>query len=103
MESSLPSIEHSGKNTYFRDVRVSIERIKDMVPVKGDSTSIRQCSHMPSEARRLAWYTSNLTEDQKRLIKLGNGIEEWTRILLKRVREVLIYDYQVYSLGPDSR
>lgn len=59
---------------------------KDMAEVKGAST-VRDNLYTCLRGTALAWYTFNSNDDQKRLTKLGNGVEEWARILLKRFRE----------------
>ena len=79
-------IEHTGKNTYFRDVSYFIDRIKDMTEVK-KAEIVRQNLYICFRGTALAWYTTILTEDQKRLVKLSNGVDEWARVLHKRFKE----------------
>lgn len=79
-------IEHTGKDTYFRDVNVFIERVKDMAEVKG-AELVRQNLYTCFKGTALAWYTTVPTEDQKRLVKLGTGVDEWARVLHKRFKE----------------
>lgn len=81
------AVEHAGKDTYFRDVHLFIERIKDIAVVK-DTSLVRQTLYTCLRGVALEWYTAVLTEDQKRLIKLGDSVDKWARILLKRWKEL---------------
>lgn len=80
------AIEHSGKDTYFRDIHIFIERIRDIAQIKGDLI-VRNNLYTCLRGTALTWYTSKLGEEQKRLVKLGNGVEEWIRVLLKKFRQ----------------
>lgn len=76
-------MEHAGKDTYFRDVTMFIDRLKDVARVKGTEllrTNLQIC--LRGEA--LEWYTCQLTEDEKRLLTYGDEVSEWSRLLLKR-------------------
>ena len=76
-------MEHTGKDTYFRDVIVFIDRIKDVARVKGAEllrTNLQIC--LRGEA--LEWYTCQLTDNEKRLLTYGNDVDEWGRVLLER-------------------
>ena len=77
------SIEHSNKNTYFRNVHLYIERIKDMTILK-DADVIRANLYSCMREHALRWYTEVVNDDQKRLIKLEEDVEKWERLLLKR-------------------
>ena len=81
-------IEHFDKDTYFRDIYIFIERIKNIAQIK-DDTIVRNNLYTCLRETALAWYTSNLGEDQKRLVKLSNGVNKWIRVLLKKFRQPL--------------
>lgn len=85
MASQL-SIEHAGKDTYFRDVHLFTERIKDIAAVK-NAELVRNNLNTCLRGTALACYTGVLTDNQKRLVKLGGGVEEWVHALLKRFKE----------------
>ena len=78
-------IEHFDKNTYFRNIHIFIERIKNIAHIKND-TIVRNNLYICLRETVLTWYTSNLRKNQKRLIKLRNKMNEWIRILLKKFR-----------------
>ena len=80
------AIEHSEKDIYFRNVHVFIERIKNMTQIK-DDILIRNNLYSCLRDIALAWYTSNLSDDHKRLIKFDIEIDEWIRILLKKFKQ----------------
>ena len=81
-------IEHFDKNTYFRDIHIFIERIKNIAQIK-DDTIVRNNLYICLRKTILTWYTSNLEKNQKRLIKLSNKMNEWIRILLKKFNQFL--------------
>lgn len=76
-------MEHAGKNTIFRDVHLFIERVKDMVAVRGDEM-VRQNLLTCLKGAALTWYTSELIANQKRLVTMGYNIDKWERKLVKR-------------------
>ena len=80
------AIEHSDKDIYFRDVHIFIERIKDIAQIK-DEISIRNNLYTCLRDTALTWYTFNLRDDQKRLIKLKKNVEEWVKVLFKKFRQ----------------
>ena len=84
--ATAPAIEHAGKDTYFRDVHVFIERVKDMATIKGGE-SVRTNLYSCLRGIALEWYTSTLTEEQKFYVKHGENIDHWAKILLKRWKE----------------
>ena len=80
------AVSHSGKDTYFRDVHMFVDRVKDMATVK-DPKLLRENLWTCLRGRALHWWQSVISEDQKRLVKLGEGVDEWVRILQNRFKE----------------
>ena len=78
-------MEHSGKETYFRDVTMFIDRIKDVARVKGVEL-VRNNLQIYLRGEALEWYTCQLTDNEKRLLTYGNAVNEWSRALLERFR-----------------
>lgn len=78
------AIEHTGKSTFFRDIHVFIDRVKDVARAKGEEL-LRQNLQICLRGSALAWYTTELTENDKRLV--AYGIEEWYRLLLARWKQ----------------
>ena len=76
-------MEHGGKETYFRDVLVFIDRIKDVARVKG-AELLRNNLQICLRGEALEWYTCQLTDNEKRLLTYGNNVEEWSTALLER-------------------
>lgn len=83
-----PDMEHTNRETYFRDVHMFIQRAKDFMPAKGEVV-IRENLFTCLRGIALQWYTSELASDTKRLLRHGAGIEEWERLLLKRFKQSL--------------
>ena len=81
---TAPAIEHAGKSTFFRDIHVFLDRVKDVARAKGD-TLLRQNLQICLRGAALAWFTTELTEDTKRLVTYN--IEEWYRVLLARWKQ----------------
>ena len=80
------AIEHSDKDIYFRNIHIFIERIKNIAQIKEDAL-MRNNLYICLRETTLTWYTSSLENDQKKLIKLENDVEEWIRVLLKKFRQ----------------
>lgn len=76
-------MEHAGKETYFRDVIVFIDRIKDVARVKG-AELLRNNLQICLRGEALEWYTCQLTDNEKRLLTYGNNVDEWSAALLER-------------------
>ena len=73
-------IEHIEKNIYFRDVNDFINRVKNMIDVKSVEL-IRQNLYICFRDIALTWYTTILTKNDKRFVKLNNDVEKWIRVL----------------------
>ena len=80
------AMEHLGKNTIFRDVHLFVERAKDVAAIQGDEM-VRQNLVTCLKGAALAWYTSELIADQKQLLKMGHGIEEWEQKLVAQFKK----------------
>ena len=76
-------VEHASKDTIFWDVHFFIEKVKDMAAVRGDKF-VRQNLSTCLRGTSLTWYTLELTTNQKQLLKLGQGIDEWERKLVRK-------------------
>lgn len=76
-----PAIEHAGKSTYFRDVHVFIDRVKDVARAKGE-VLLRQNLQICLRGTAMEWFTTELTDNDKRLVTYS--IDEWYRLLLAR-------------------
>lgn len=81
---TAPAIEHSGKSTFFRDIHVFVDRVKDVARAKGD-VLLRQNLQICLRGTALAWFTTELTENDKRLVTYS--IDEWYRLLLARWKQ----------------
>ena len=78
------AMEHAGKNMYFRDVHVFINKIIDVSRTKGDV--VRQNLQLCFRGSVLEWYISEFTDGEKRLLTYGNEIDEWTTMLRARFK-----------------
>lgn len=78
-------IEHTARDTYFCDVHTFIQRVKDLIPSKGEQL-IRDNLYTCFRGIALQWFTSELATDSKILVKYGPGIKHWERQLLKRFK-----------------
>ena len=79
------AMEHAGKDTYFRDIHAFLDRIKDMARVKG-AEKVRQNLQLSLRGTALEWYTSELTDGEKRLVSYGDETQEWCTLLLGRFK-----------------
>ena len=90
--STEETMKHIEKNTYFRDVHFFIERVKNLVTIK-DIELIRENLWTCLRDTALAWWTDELSENEKRMTKLtfdaiDDRLEEWTRLLHDRFKEL---------------
>jgi len=76
-------MEHTGKETYFRDVIIFIDRIKDVARIRG-AEFVRSNLQLCLRGEALEWYTSQLTDGEKRLLTYGQELDEWTSFLMER-------------------
>ena len=86
------SIEHANKNTYFKNIHLFTERIKNMIIIKKAKLT-RQNLYTCLREFVLTWYIDVFNDDQKKLMKLNDEIEEWERTLLKRSQKIIDHNY----------
>ena len=86
--STGAGIEHAGKDTYFRDVHLFIERAKQLAVVK-DAREVRNNLWMSLRGTALEWWTAELSDTERRITTYGNGddVNEWTKLLAERFKE----------------
>ena len=82
----IKAIEHVGKDTYFRDVHLFIERVEDISAIKGDQLIIENLFTC-LRGVALQWYTAELSDEAKLLVRYGPGVDHWTTQLHKRFKE----------------
>jgi hypothetical protein len=84
--STASIIEYAGNETYFRDVHVFINRAREVAAIKGwELLRNNLSSCLRGEA--LVWYTSKLSDAERRLLGYGNDLDEWTEALIYQFRE----------------
>ena len=81
-------IEHTGKETYFRDVHLFIERARELTAVKGGEM-VRNNLWTCLRGTALEWWTAEVSDAEKRLSKYGNGdnLDEWCTLLVSRFKQ----------------
>lgn len=84
--ATASAVEHTGKDTYFRDVHVFIERCRDMAAIKTPEM-VRNNLYTCLRGVALEWYTSTLSREQKFYVKHGNDIDHWTEALIMKWKE----------------
>ena len=82
-------IAHTSKDTYFRDVHYFIRRANDIATVKG-ADMVRQNLWTCLRGTALAWWTGELTDNEKLMTTLTAGpddkLQQWTRMLHSRFK-----------------
>ena len=73
----------TGKETFFRDVIVFIDRIRDVARIRGGEF-VRANLQLCLRGEALEWYTSQLTYGEKRLLTYGQELDEWVSFLMER-------------------
>ena len=75
-----------GDKTYFRDVHLFIDRAKDVGALRGWQM-VKDNLWTCLRGTALAWYTSELSDEAKRLFKLEDKINNWEDSLFKRFKK----------------
>ena len=86
VSSGAPALEHTGKDTYFRNVHLFIERADEHVSLKGEEV-VKNNLWTCLRGTALEWWTGELSEVEHRITKLGDGIKEWSTLLRGRFKE----------------
>lgn len=86
VHSGAPPIEHTGKDTYFRDVHLFLDRAKLFMPIKG-AEMLRDNLWLSLRGTALSWWTSELSDTERRIVTCGNDIDEWSKLLIKRFKQ----------------
>ena len=81
-----PPLENSGEGTIFRDVYVFISRAKDFAATHG-AELVRHNLYRCLQDHALTWHTSLLSPGEKRLLTLGDNLDEWEVALVTEFRE----------------
>lgn len=83
-ESEIVSV---GKDIYYRNVILFVERIRDLASVKG-AALIRSNINITLGGSALAWYTAELSNIERIGFRADeNGVGEWCRALTTRFKE----------------
>ena len=77
------SCDHSQDS--FRDIHAFLDRINDVSRAKGFEL-VRKNLQLCLRGSALEWYASGLTENEKRLLALGEELTEWSRLLISRFK-----------------
>jgi hypothetical protein len=76
-------MQHADEDTYFRNVHLFIDRVRDFAVVKGVEM-IRNNLYTCFREQVMDWYTAEMTDEGKKLVKIGNNLNVWERYLIKR-------------------
>ncbi len=79
-------IKHVEKDIYFRNVHFFLERVENVARMK-NVIQVKKNLFTCLRDLTLQWYTFELSENIKNLLRLKNEIEFWKRKLLKRFRK----------------
>jgi hypothetical protein len=79
-------MQHVEKDIYFRDVHLFLDRVKNFVMTKEVEIE-RNNLYTCLRESIMTWYTIEVFEKKKKLLKMKNNIDVWERYLLKRFRK----------------
>lgn len=65
-----------------------IDRAKQFVPSKTTEV-IRKNLWLSLRGTAISWWTSELSKTERRITKYGRDINKWSKLLLKRFRQLL--------------
>jgi hypothetical protein len=67
-------IQHAGKDTYFRDVHLFVDRAKDIALAK-EAKTIRNNLYICFRGQVMTWFTAEIFSEGKELIKIENNLD----------------------------
>lgn len=77
-----------GKDLYFRNAILFVERVRDVATVKGDAT-VRTNLNTALRGAALKWYTAELSNLERTGLRNDpRGVDEWCNALLARFKEL---------------
>ena len=79
-------MKHAKKNTYFRDVHLFIERVKNIAIIQ-DGQHVRDNLFTCLREFALQWYISKISIEVKQLMRYDDAIDHWTTQLLESFKE----------------
>jgi hypothetical protein len=82
------SMQHVDKDTYFRDVHLFIDRIRNIAIIKEIET-VRSNLYTCLRDTVMIWYTAELFEEAKELVRTKNNLDVWKCYLIKRFQDRL--------------
>ena len=83
--NTAPALEHAGKYIYFRDMHVFVDRLKDVTQTM-DPQVLRENLQLCLRGTALEWYIVEISDMEKRLVKYGDGLVEWTVQIITRFK-----------------
>jgi hypothetical protein len=75
------------KNTYYKNVHMFIERVKEMITVL-DVERIRQNLFIYLREIILIWHTAELSDDARQILTYEEEVEHWTKKLITRFKKL---------------
>ena len=80
-------MEHAGKNIYFRDVHMLVNRVKYITIIKKDKL-VQDNFYTCFKNKTLYWWNSVLFPRQKRLMKFEKNVNEWEQAFFKHWEKI---------------
>ena len=82
---SEDTVTDEGTKVYYRDVYVFIDRIRDIIEYKGEEL-VKANIHACLRGAALEWFTTELSEMEKRSLRLLSMADGWLHALLARFK-----------------
>ena len=84
--SETAPIEHTGKNTYFRDVHLFLNHAKQFVSIK-KAEVVCENLWLSLRGTALSWWTNELFDTEHRIANYGTDMNKWIKLLVKRFKQ----------------
>jgi hypothetical protein len=84
--TTVESIQHADKDIFFRNIHLFIDRVRNFAVIK-DYDAVKNNLYTCLREMTMTWYTIELSDEVKKLIKTRNNLNVWERYLMKRFRE----------------
>ncbi len=80
------SMQHANKDIFFKDIHLFIDWVKNITVIK-DAEIVRNNLYTCLRDIAMIWYTVELFEEVKELVRTENNLDVWKRYLIKRFRD----------------
>lgn len=83
--ATAEALTHTEKDTYYKNVHVFVERVKEMAIIL-EANTVRRNLSFCLRGTVFMWHTAEFSDTTRRILTYGDGVDEWTRALVARFK-----------------